>query len=61
MRIRWQHDAINDLIQVRRFIAMDNPSAAARVADRIEFPAPVKEFWSMFPTASPIVWKGTVL
>jgi addiction module RelE/StbE family toxin len=35
MRIRWQDDAIDDLIQVRRFIAMDNPSAAARVADRI--------------------------
>ncbi len=35
MQIRWQDDAINDLIQVRRFIAMDNPSAAARVADRI--------------------------
>ena len=35
MQIRWQDDAIRDLIQVRRFIAMDNPSAAARVADRI--------------------------
>jgi len=34
MRIRWQDDAINDLIQVRRFIAIDNPSAAAKVADR---------------------------
>jgi addiction module RelE/StbE family toxin len=41
MRIRWQDDAINDLIQVRRFIAMDNPSAAARVADRIRSTVPV--------------------
>ncbi len=40
MRIRWQDDAINDLIQVRRFIAMDNPSAAARVAERIRSAVP---------------------
>ena len=40
MRIRWQDDAINDLIQVRRFIAMDNPSAAARVANRIRCAVP---------------------
>ncbi len=40
MRIRWQDDAINDLIQVRRFIAIDNPSAATRVADRIRSAVP---------------------
>ena len=40
MQIRWQDDAINDLIQVRRFIAMDNPSAAARVADHIRSAVP---------------------
>ena len=40
MQIRWQDDAINDLIQVRRFIAMDNPPAAARVADRIRSAVP---------------------
>ena len=40
MQIRWQEDAINDLIQVRRFIAMDNPSAAAKVADRIRSAVP---------------------
>jgi len=40
MQIRWQDDAINDLIQVRRFIAVDNPSAAARVAHRIRSAAP---------------------
>ncbi|MEA2094606.1 MAG: type II toxin-antitoxin system RelE/ParE family toxin [Pseudomonadota bacterium] len=40
MQIRWQDDAINDLIQVRRFIAMDNPSAAARIADRIRSAVP---------------------
>jgi len=40
MQIRWQDDAINDLIQVRRFISMDNPQAAARVAHRIRSAVP---------------------
>ncbi len=40
MQIRWQDDAINDLVQIRRFIAMDNPSAAAKVADRIRSAVP---------------------
>jgi len=40
MRIRWQDDAINDLIQVRRFISIDNPSAAARVADCLRSAVP---------------------
>ena len=40
MRIRWQDDAINDLIQVRRFITMDNPSAATKVAGRIRSAVP---------------------
>ena len=47
MQIRWQDDAINDLIQVRRFIAMDNPSAATRVANRIRSAVPelAKQPW----------------
>ena len=40
MQIRWQDDAINDLIQIRRFIAVDDPSAAARVADHIRNAVP---------------------
>lgn len=40
MQIRWQDDAINDLLQVRRFIAMDNPPAAARIANRIRSAVP---------------------
>ena len=40
MQIRWQDDAINDLVQIRRFIAIDNPSAAARVADRVRKAVP---------------------
>jgi hypothetical protein len=31
----WQDGAIDDLIQIRRFIAMDNPLIVARVAGRI--------------------------
>ena len=40
MQIRWQDDAINDLIQVRRFIAIDNPSATVRVAEHIRNAVP---------------------
>jgi len=40
MQIRWQDDAINDLIQVRRLIAMDNPAAATKVANRIRSAVP---------------------
>ena len=40
MQIRWQDNAINDLIQVRRFTSMDNPQAAARVANRIRSAVP---------------------
>ena len=40
MQIRWQDDAINDLVQIRRFLAIDNPSAAARVADRVRNAVP---------------------
>ena len=40
MQVRWQGDAINDLLQVRRFIAMDNPPAAARIANRIRSAVP---------------------
>ena len=35
MQIRGQDDAINDLLQIRRYIAMDNLSAATNVASRI--------------------------
>ena len=40
MQIRWQDDAINDLLQIRRFIAIDNPAAASQVADRIRSAVP---------------------
>ncbi|MDN5881291.1 MAG: type II toxin-antitoxin system RelE/ParE family toxin [Nitrosospira sp.] len=35
MQIKWQEDAINDLVALRRYIALDNSQAAQRVADKI--------------------------
>jgi len=35
MQIRWQDDAIKDLLHIRRFIVMDNPSAASAVAQQV--------------------------
>ena len=36
MRIRWLNDAVDDLIEIRNYIANDNPNAAANVAERIK-------------------------
>jgi toxin ParE1/3/4 len=35
MRLIWDEQARNDLIHIRRYIARDNPAAAAQVAARI--------------------------
>jgi len=35
VRVRWLDQAVNDLIEVRRFIAEDNPAAASEAAQRI--------------------------
>lgn len=35
MRLRWFSKAIADLISLRAYIAQDNPTAAAEVAERI--------------------------
>lgn len=35
MQIRWESDAISDLIELREFIQQENPEAASRVADNI--------------------------
>jgi len=35
VRIKWQDDAILDLKELRRYIAQENPTAAAQVAARI--------------------------
>jgi len=36
MRIKWLGDAVNDLIEIRSYIATDNPSAARNVAEQIK-------------------------
>ncbi len=35
MQIRWHADAISDLVAIRRYIALDNPQAAQRIAAKI--------------------------
>lgn len=35
MQIRWEEDAINDLINLRDYIQKDNPVAAEKVAQKI--------------------------
>ena len=36
MEIRWLEDALADLPEIYRYIAADNPSAAAGVVERIQ-------------------------
>ena len=35
MQIRWEEDALSDLIHIREYIAAENPTAAGKVAQRI--------------------------
>lgn len=35
MQIRWEADAISDLIELRAYIEQDNPEAANRIAEKI--------------------------
>ena len=35
MRIRWEEEALTDLVALRNYIAADNPSAARKIAQRI--------------------------
>lgn len=35
MQIRWEADAISDLIELRKYIEQENPEAANRVASKI--------------------------
>ena len=36
MRLAWSEPALADLVEIRRYIAEDNPAAARRVAERIK-------------------------
>lgn len=35
MQIKWQEDAVNDLVALRQYIALDNSQAAQRIAGKI--------------------------
>jgi len=35
MQIKWEEDALADLVQLRKYIAQDNPAAAGKIAKRI--------------------------
>ena len=35
MQVRWEEDAIADLVKLRAYIARDNPEAASRIATKI--------------------------
>jgi toxin ParE1/3/4 len=35
MQIEWLPNAVEDLVEIRRFIAADHPGAAAQIAKRI--------------------------
>jgi toxin ParE1/3/4 len=35
MQVRWHEDAVGDLVALRRYIALENPAAAQRVARKL--------------------------
>lgn len=35
MQVRWEEDAISDLLEVRDYIAKENPAAAQKTAEKI--------------------------
>ncbi|GAA0410492.1 type II toxin-antitoxin system mRNA interferase toxin, RelE/StbE family [Cocleimonas flava] len=41
MQIRWESDAINDLIEIREFIERENPESASRLANKILNPVDI--------------------
>ena len=36
MEVRWLDDALADVTEIHRYVAADNPGAAARVVERIQ-------------------------
>jgi toxin ParE1/3/4 len=57
MEIRWLEDALADLTEIYRYIATDNPSAAARVVTRIQ--AAVRLLAGLPHRGRPGRWPGT--
>jgi toxin ParE1/3/4 len=57
MDIRWLEDALADLTEIYRYIATDNPRAAARVVERIQ--ASVRLLAELPHRGRPGRWPGT--
>jgi toxin ParE1/3/4 len=57
MEIRWLDDALADIAQFHRYIATDNPRAAARVVERIQ--TAVRLLGDLPHSGRPGGWRGT--
>lgn len=57
MRLRYQDDAIADLVALRRYIAKDSPQSAAKVASRIR--GAVRKLRRFPDMGHPGRWVGT--
>ena len=57
MEIRWLEDALADLTEIYRYIAADDPRAAARIVARIE--ASVRLLAELPHRGRPGRWPGT--
>jgi toxin ParE1/3/4 len=57
MEVRWLDDALADVTEIYRYIAGDDPSAAARVVGRIQ--AAVRVLAEMPRRGRPGRWPGT--
>jgi addiction module RelE/StbE family toxin len=57
MEVRWLDDALADVAEIYRFVAADDPRAAARVVQRIQ--AAVRQLAEMPHRGRPGRWPGT--
>jgi plasmid stabilization system protein ParE len=57
MEIRWLDDALADIAEIHRYIATDNPRAAARVVERIQ--SAVRVLGALPYSGRPGRWRGT--
>ena len=57
MEVRWLEDALADVTEIHRFIASDDPAAAARTVERIQ--TAVRLLAAVPHRARPGRWPGT--
>lgn len=57
MELRWLDDALADVTEIHRYIAADDPSAAARVVERVQ--AAVRLLTEVPHRGRPGRWPGT--